>query len=69
MEMVVAKFWTDLSENTLSYSVSFHGVKPDRQEIIMQATDGIYTMDLHSGPNPEELAPSASLKNVVSVCR
>ncbi|KAK3925767.1 Tripeptidyl-peptidase 2 [Frankliniella fusca] len=69
MEVVVAKFWTDMTESTLHYSIAFHGIKPDRFDVIMQATQGILTMDLYSGPMSEELAPSASLRSVVSVCK
>ncbi|XP_026279947.1 tripeptidyl-peptidase 2 [Frankliniella occidentalis] len=69
MEVVVAKFWTDMSESGLNYSVTFHGIKPDRSDVIMQATQGILSMDLYSGPISEELAPSASLRAVVSVCK
>lgn len=69
MEIVVAKFWTDLTESTLTYSVAFHGIKPDKVDIVMQPSDGVYAMDLYSGPSSEDVAPAASLKNVVNVCR
>ena len=69
LEVVVAKYWANLGEVTINYSVAFHGVKPESPAIIMQGADGIMSLELRSGLRSEEVAPVVTLKNTVQVLR
>jgi hypothetical protein len=69
LEVVVAKYWANLGEVTLDYSLAFHGVKPESPSITMQGADGILSLELCSGLRSEEIAPVVTLKNTVQVVR
>ncbi|EEB17144.1 tripeptidyl-peptidase, putative [Pediculus humanus corporis] len=69
LEVVVAKYWANLGEITIDYSIEFHGVKPDNSVVTMQGADGIHSLELHSGVRLEEIAPAITLKNLVTVYR
>jgi hypothetical protein len=69
LEVVVAKYWADLGEVTLDYSVAFHGVKPESPSVTMQGADGILSLELRSGLRSEEISPAVTLKNSVQVLR
>ncbi|KAJ4440491.1 hypothetical protein ANN_08632 [Periplaneta americana] len=69
LEVVVAKYWANLGEVTLDYSIAFHGVKPESPNITMQGADGILSIEIRSGLRNEELAPVVTLKNTVQVLR
>lgn len=69
LEVVVAKYWANLGDVPIDYSVSFHGVRPECPAITMQASDGIMSVELQSGLRNEEVAPTISLKNSVQVLR
>lgn len=69
LEVVVAKYWANLGEVTLDYSIAFHGVKPESPSITMQGADGILSVELRSGLRSEEIAPVVTLKNTVQVIR
>lgn len=69
MEMVVAKYWANLGEMLVDYSVEFHGIKPDSPSVTMHSADGIYSIEISSGLRMEEILPVVSLKNSVLVVR
>lgn len=69
LEVVVAKYWANLGEVTLDYSVEFHGVKPERPVITMHGADGILSLELRSGLRREKISPVITLKNTVQVLR
>ena len=69
LEVVVAKYWANLGEVTLDYSVEFHGVKPERPVITMHGADGILSLELHSGLRREKISPAIMLKSTVQVLR
>ena len=69
LEVVVAKYWANLGEMTLDYSVEFHGVKPERPVITMHGADGILSLELRSGLRREKISPAITLKNAVQVLR
>ncbi|XP_067010836.2 tripeptidyl-peptidase 2 [Anabrus simplex] len=69
LEVVVAKYWANLGDITVDYSLAFHGVKPEAAAITMQAADGILSVELRSGLRCEEVAPTVTLKNTVQVLR
>ena len=67
--MVVAKYWANLGDVTIDYSIAFHGVKPDSPSITMQGADGIHFIEISSGLRMEEVLPVVTLKNTVLVVR
>lgn len=69
LEVVVAKYWANLGEVTLDYSVEFHGVKPERPVITMHGAEGILSLELRSGLRREKISPAITLKNAVQVLR
>jgi len=69
LEVVVAKYWANLGEVTLDYSVEFHGVKPERPVITMHGAEGILSLELRSGLRREKISPAITLKNAVHVLR
>jgi tripeptidyl-peptidase-2 len=69
LEVVVAKYWANLGEVTLDYSIEFHGLKPERPVITMHGADGILSLELRSGMRREKISPAVTLKNTVQVLR
>ena len=69
LEVVVAKYWANLGEVTLDYSVEFHGVKPERPVITMHGAEGILSLELRSGLRREKISPAITLKNAVQILR
>nr|CAD7457742.1 unnamed protein product [Timema tahoe] len=69
LELVIAKYWANIGEVALDYSMSFHGVKPDNSLIAMQGAEGVFSVELSSRLRSEQIAPSASLKNSVQMLR
>lgn len=66
LEVVIAKYWANLGEITLDYTISFHGVKPNQQSITMHAADGVHMIEVTSLQG-EEILPSITLKNAVQI--
>ncbi|KAF5299966.1 hypothetical protein FQA39_LY11339 [Lamprigera yunnana] len=68
LEIVVAKYWANLGETSINYSISFHGVKPNQPSITMYASEGIYSL-LVTSLQGEEILPCITLKNSVQILR
>lgn len=68
LEVVVGKYWANIGDLIMDYTLSFYGVKPDNPSISMQAVDGIYTVDVRTLRN-EEIMPAITLKSSVQVLR
>lgn len=68
LEIVVAKYWADLSEVELNYTISFHGIKPSQPSITMHAANGIHSLEVTSLQG-EEIVPNMSLKNSVQILK
>ncbi|KAJ8310382.1 hypothetical protein KUTeg_012247 [Tegillarca granosa] len=69
LEMCIAKWWANIGEVKLSYSVTFHGVSIDSQQSVMHAADAITRFNLNSTLKNQELSPSISLKTLVQPLR
>ncbi|GLH08749.1 Tripeptidyl-peptidase 2 [Gryllus bimaculatus] len=69
LEMVVAKYWANIGEVVVDYTLAFHGVRPEGSSVTMQGADGIMSIELRSGLRCEEIAPVITLKNTVQVLR
>lgn len=68
LEVVIAKYWANLGEANLDYSISFHGVKPNQPAVTMHAAEGIYTVKVKTLQG-EEIAPSINLKNSIQILK
>lgn len=68
LEVVIAKFWANLGDVELDYSLSLHGIKPDTTCVSMQAVDGLHQIELRC-LRAEEIAPVITLKSSVQVLR
>ncbi|XP_064215541.1 tripeptidyl-peptidase 2 isoform X1 [Tribolium castaneum] len=68
LEVVIAKYWANLGELSLDYSISFYGVKPNCQSITMHAADGIHSVEVTSLQG-EEILPAITLKNSVQILK
>lgn len=68
LEVVVAKYWADISEITVDYGISFFGIKPSQPNITMLAADGIYSLEVTSLQG-EEILPCITFKNSVQILK
>lgn len=68
LEVVVTKYWADLGEVDLNYTISFHGVKPSQPSITMHAANGIHCVEVTSLQG-EEILPNITLKNSVQILK
>lgn len=68
LEVVVAKYWANLGENTINYSISFYGIKPSEPSITMHASEGIHSLHVTSLQG-EEILPCITFKNSVQILR
>jgi tripeptidyl-peptidase-2 len=72
LEVAIAKYWANLGDLNLDYSISFHGIKPNQESIMMHAADGIHSLEVTSLQG-EEILPSITLKkfrpNFKVMCR
>ncbi|XP_015124939.1 tripeptidyl-peptidase 2 isoform X1 [Diachasma alloeum] len=69
LEVVVAKYWANLGEIYIDYSIEFHGIHVIDGNVTMQSGDGIHRMELRSSLRNEEIVPSVTLKSLVQVLR
>jgi tripeptidyl-peptidase-2 len=68
LEVAIAKYWANLGDLNLDYSISFHGIKPNQESIMMHAADGIHSLEVTSLQG-EEILPSITLKNSVQILK
>ncbi|XP_046586806.1 tripeptidyl-peptidase 2 isoform X1 [Neodiprion lecontei] len=69
LEVVVAKYWANLGDMLVDYSIEFHGVHMISGNLTMQAGDGINRMEVRTSLRYEEIVPVVSLKSSVQVLR
>lgn len=69
VEVVLAKYWSEQSENRVDYSITLGGCRPDGDNFTMHHSEGIMVIDVHAPfAQPEEISPTIQLKtNVISV--
>ncbi|CAG9855173.1 unnamed protein product [Phyllotreta striolata] len=68
LELVIAKYWANIGESTLDYTLTFCGVKPSQPSITMHAADGIHALEVKTLQG-EDIAPSIILKNSVQIIK
>ena len=69
VEVVIAKYWANLGEISIDYSIEFHGIHLVDGNLTMQSGDGIHRLELRSSLRTEEVVPSITLKTAVQVLR
>lgn len=69
LELVIAKYWANLGDIEVNYSLELHGCRPDNNSITMHHADGIHSLELSSGIQMEEISPNIQIKNSVSILR
>lgn len=62
LEVCLAKWWANLGEVSLNYSVTFRGIHVDSKQIVMHAADGIARCNVKATLKHEEISPSVCLK-------
>lgn len=68
LEVVIAKYWANLGEANLDYTISFHGVKPSEPSITILGAHGIHSLEVKTLQG-EEIAPSLNLKHSVQILK
>uniref|UniRef100_T1IXT2 Tripeptidyl-peptidase 2 n=1 Tax=Strigamia maritima TaxID=126957 RepID=T1IXT2_STRMM len=69
LEVVVAKWWASIGDLCINWKVTFFGLKPDQQEIVMHPGEGIFRVNVTSPLKHEDVSPNVTLKNLVQVLR
>ncbi|XP_066603717.1 tripeptidyl-peptidase 2 [Prorops nasuta] len=69
LEVVIAKYWANLGDMFIDYSIEFHGIHLINGNLTMQAADGINRLELRSSLRNEEVVPSICLKSSVQILR
>ncbi|XP_012543904.3 tripeptidyl-peptidase 2 isoform X2 [Bombyx mori] len=69
IEIAIAKYWANIGDLSLDYTVEFHGLKPDfGQRLVMSASEGVRSVTL-SAHRLLEVQPNAVLKYSEPVVR
>ncbi|XP_075977565.1 tripeptidyl-peptidase II [Anticarsia gemmatalis] len=69
LEVVIAKYWANIGELSVDYSVEFHGLKPDfGSRMVLGAGEGVRAV-LLSALRLQDVQPSAQLKYTEPVFR
>ncbi|XP_067127626.1 tripeptidyl-peptidase 2 [Centruroides vittatus] len=69
LELCVAKWWANVGNLLISYNISFHGIQPNQQSIVMQGAESIHRIDASSFLRYEEIMPAVTLKSYVTILR
>ncbi|XP_044020581.1 tripeptidyl-peptidase 2 isoform X2 [Aphidius gifuensis] len=69
LEIVIAKYWANIGDINIDYSIEFHGINVINGNFIMQSGDGIHKLELRSSLRNEDIVPSITMKNLVQILR
>ena len=69
LEVTIAKYWANLGDMLIDYTIEFHGVRLINGDLTMQSGDGIHRLELRSSLRSEEVVPNISFKHSVQVLR
>ncbi|GAB1601221.1 tripeptidyl-peptidase 2-like [Argonauta hians] len=69
LEVCLAKWWANLGEVTLDYSITFRGISVDSKQIVMHAADGIARCNVKATLRHEEICPTVCLKTLAQPLR
>uniref|UniRef100_A0A2A4JXG6 Uncharacterized protein n=1 Tax=Heliothis virescens TaxID=7102 RepID=A0A2A4JXG6_HELVI len=69
LEVVLAKYWANIGDVVVDYSVEFHGLKPDfGSRLVLGAADGLRPVRLRA-LRQQDVLPAATLKYLEPVLR
>ncbi|XP_034831010.1 tripeptidyl-peptidase 2 [Maniola hyperantus] len=68
LEVVIAKYWANIGDITVDYSIEFHGLKPDFGSKLTMSAASLGAVQL-AALRPQEVQPSAQLKHIEPVYR
>lgn len=68
LELVIAKYWANIGDSNLDYSISFFGIKPNQPSITMHEADGIHCVEVKTLQG-EDISPTINLKNAVQILK
>lgn len=69
LELVIAKYWANLGDMLIDYTIEFHGLHMINGNLTMQSGDGINRLELRSSLRTEEVVPCVSLKSSVQILK
>ncbi|XP_060602891.1 tripeptidyl-peptidase 2-like [Ruditapes philippinarum] len=69
IEVCIAKWWANIGDVNLDYSVTFHGVKPSSSQITVHGGDGVCRFELRSHLKTEDVSPQVSFKSLTQPLR
>ncbi|XP_022341956.2 tripeptidyl-peptidase 2-like [Crassostrea virginica] len=69
LELCMAKWWANLGNVILNYSITFHGISVDIKKPVMHASDGVLRLNVRTNLRREEVNPNISLKTLVQPLR
>ena len=55
LEVCIAKWWANLGNVNISYSVTFHGISPDSKSVVLHAAEGVTRLEAISPLHSEEV--------------
>ncbi|XP_044764986.1 tripeptidyl-peptidase 2 [Coccinella septempunctata] len=68
VEIVIAKFWSDIGSAKLDYNIVFRGIKPSTNCLTMHSGDGVLGLEVATLQG-EEITPSLVLTTAIQVVR
>ncbi|KAL3846837.1 hypothetical protein ACJMK2_017791 [Sinanodonta woodiana] len=69
LELCIAKWWANLGEVCLDYTITFHGVRVDNSQLTQHGGDGVCRFNLRAPLKNEDITPAISLKTLVQPLR
>ncbi|KAK2578923.1 hypothetical protein KPH14_011132 [Odynerus spinipes] len=69
LEVVIAKYWANLGDMLIDYTIEFHGLHMINGNLTMQSGDGINRLELRSSLRSEEVVPCVTLKSSVQILK
>lgn len=67
LEVCIAKYWSNIGESTIRYTIDFHGIKSDKS-IVMHSANGVHRLDLTTF-STEEVSPAVQLKYATMILK
>lgn len=69
LEVVLAKYWANLGDMLVDYTIEFHGIQMINGNLTMQSGDGINRLEVRSSIRNEEIVPIITLKSSVQILK
>ncbi|KAL4219860.1 tripeptidyl-peptidase II Tpp2 [Mactra antiquata] len=69
VELCIAKWWANIGDVTLDYSITFHGVSCSSNTVVMHGGEGVTRFELRSTLKTEDISPCVTFKTVTQPLR